>query len=65
MDIVKRTGHPNWVMRDYYSILQGLQFVQIYNIKFPAEGHTIIYTCLQVIYKPQYTIIKIFIKTKC
>ena len=21
MYIVKRTGHPNWVMRDYYSIL--------------------------------------------
>ena len=24
----------------------------------PTEGHTIIYTCLHVIYKPQYTIIK-------
>ena len=64
MHIVKRTGHPNWVMRDYYSIL-GFTVCPYWGLQFPAEGHTIIYTCLHVIYKPQYTIIKIFIKTKC
>ena len=57
MHTVKRTGHPNWVMRDYYAYW-GLQFLQAYKIKFPTEGHTIIYTCLHVICKPQYTIIK-------
>ena len=36
----------------------GLQFLKAYEIKFSTEGHTIIYTCLHVIYKPQHTIIK-------
>ena len=51
MHIVKRTGHTNWVMRDYIAYWD-LQFVQTYKIKFPTDGHTIIYTCLHVISKP-------------
>ena len=38
MHIVKRTGHPNRVMRDYYSVLGFTVSQKAYKIKFTTEN---------------------------